>query len=192
MFERLAATPFRWSDVHFFWADERVVPPTDDRSNYRIAAEALLSPARVPHGNVHRIKGELTPAAAARAYTDEIRAFFGLDGGELPQFDVIHLGLGENAHTASLFPGNPLIDDRDGIAAAAHVSAEPPWRVTLLPGVIITARHIAFLVTGEGKAEAVRQVIEEPFEPLRHPAQLTRGASDTVWFLDAAAASRLR
>ncbi len=192
MFERLAATPFRWRDVYFFWADERAVPPSDDRSNYRIAAEALLIPARVPHENVHRIHGELTPQAAARTYADEIRTFFGLNGGELPQFDVIHLGLGENAHTASLFPGDALIDDRNGVAAAAHASAEPPWRVTLLPGVITAARHIAFLVTGERKAEAVRAVIEEPFDPRRYPAQLARHASDTVWFMDTAAASRLK
>ncbi len=191
LFERLAVTRLPWRGIHFFWADERAVPPADERSNYRLAAESLLIPAHVPQGNIHRIHGELMPEAAARAYADEIRAHFGLGEGELPRFDVIHLGLGENAHTASLFPGDPLVEDRQGIAAAAHVSAEPPWRITLLPGVLIAARHAAFLATGAQKAEAVRAVFQEPFQPMRWPAQLMRQAPDVVWFLDAAAAARL-
>jgi 6-phosphogluconolactonase len=179
LFERLAAAPFDRTRVHFFWADERVVPPEDPRSNYRLAMETLLG--GVPEGNVHRVAAELGPEAAARAYADEIRAFF--DG--FPRFDVIHLGMGEDAHTASLFPGDPLIDDRDGIAAAAHVDAEPPWRVTLLPGVLGAARQAVMFVTGAGKADAVRAVLHGPYDPRRYPAQLVR---DSEWFLDRAAA----
>jgi 6-phosphogluconolactonase len=142
--------------------------------------ETLL--AGVPSRNVHRVPTELGPEAAARAYADEIRTFF--DG--FPRFDVIHLGLGENAHTASLFPGDPLVDDREGIAAAARVDAEPPWRVTLLPGVLAAARQRVFFVTGAGKAEAVRAVLNGPYDPRRYPAQLAR---DAEWFLDRAAAA---
>lgn len=188
MFERLAAMPLVWRNVHIFWADERAVPPTDERSNYRLAEEYLIRPARIPGGNVHRIHGEMKAEMAAPAYEADIRAFFGLEEDQLPAFDVIHLGLGENAHTASLFPEDPLVENRSGIAAAAHVQAEPPWRVTLLPGVLLAARHIAFHVTGAEKAGAVRAVFREPFDPGKYPAQLAQRAHDTVWFMDAAAA----
>jgi len=191
MFERLADLPLVWRNVHVFWADERAVPPTDERSNYKLALESLIIPARIPAANVHRIHGEMKAEAAAQAYEADIRAFFGLGEGELPQFDVIHLGLGENAHTCSLFPNEPLIDDRTGIAAAVHVQAEPPWRVTLLPGVLLGAKHIAFYATGEEKAEAVRAVFREPFNPRRYPAQITQQGRDTVWFMDTAAAKLL-
>lgn len=191
MFERLAAIPLVWRNVHIFWVDERAVPPADERSNYKLAEESLIRPARIPGENVHRIRGEMKAEAAALAYAGDIRAFFKLDDNQLPVFDVVHLGLGENAHTASLFPGDPLIDDRSGIAAAAHVDAEPPWRVTLLPGVLLAARHIAAHVTGAGKAEAVRAVFREPFDPNKYPAQLAHRGHDTVWFMDAAAARLL-
>jgi 6-phosphogluconolactonase len=191
LFERLAATPFPWAKVHFFWVDERVVPASDERSNYRIAAESFLIPARVPGENIHRIHGELMPEAAARQYSGDVREFFGLAQGELPAFDVMHLGLGENVHTASLFPGSPLLEDREGIASAAKVDADPPQRVTLLPGVIERARQIAMFVTGASKAEAVRAVFNEPFNPARYPAQLTRNAPSVAWFLDRNAAGRL-
>lgn len=191
MFERLADLPLVWRNVHVFWADERAVPPTDDRSNYKLALESLITPARIPATNVHRIHGETKAEAAAQAYEADIRAFFALGDSGLPEFDVIHLGLGENAHTCSLFPDQPLIGDRKGIAAAARVPAEPPWRVTLLPGVLLAARHIAFHVTGAEKAEAVRAVFREPFNPRRYPAQITQQGHDTVWFMDTAAAKLL-
>ncbi len=191
LFECMAATPFPWAKAHFFWVDERVVPATDERSNYRIAAESFLIPARVPGENIHRIHGELMPEAAARKYAGEVKDFFGLTQGELPAFDVMHLGLGENVHTASLFPGSALLEDRQGIAAAAKVDADPPQRVTLLPGVIERARQIVMFVTGVSKAEAVRAVFYEPLNPARYPAQLTRNAPSVMWFLDKSAAGRL-
>jgi len=114
MFEALAARRFPWRRVHLFWVDERAVPPTDQRSNYRLVAETLLIPAQVPNENIHRIRAELLRDAAARLYAEEIRDFFGLEPSEMPHFDVIHRGIGPDAHTASLFPGEPLIDDREG------------------------------------------------------------------------------
>jgi len=192
MFDQMAAAHFPWPKVHFFWVDERAVPPNDARSNYRLAAESLLIPARVPQANIHRIRAELVPAAAAHACSEEIRTFFGLQPGEMPRFDVLHRGIGPDAHTASLFPGEPLLDDRQGIAAAVFVAKLGEWRITLLPGVLLAAADTVMLASGADKAEAVRAVFQEPYDPRRYPAQLgTRDNRPTSWFLDEAAAKLL-
>src|SRR5438270_9704453 len=93
LFEKLAAAPFRWDRVQFFWVDERCVPPTDPASNYKLAKDALIHPAQIPERQVHRVLGELPPQAAAQRYADEIRDFFGLDAGEMPHFDSVHRGM---------------------------------------------------------------------------------------------------
>lgn len=189
LFDHLANSKFTWSRVHVFWVDERAVPPTDPQSNYKLADEHLILPARIPHRNVHRIAAELPPAKAAKRYAEEIAEFFHVDGGELPHFDVVHLGTGPDAHTASLFPGEPLIDDREGIASAVFVEKIPQWRVTLLPGVLLAARHTVFLVAGEDKTEAVRNIFHEPYDPKTYPAQVVSHHGRRVtWFLDQAAA----
>jgi 6-phosphogluconolactonase len=121
LFQRLADSPFRWDRVHLFWVDERCVPPTDDASNYKLVNDYLIHPARIPQRQVHRIYGEMPPKTAAARYADEIRDFFGLEEGQMPPFDVVHRGMGPDAHSASLFPGDPLIDDREGTAAATFV-----------------------------------------------------------------------
>jgi len=192
LFEFLARADFPWRQVHLFWVDERAVPPTHPASNYRVAAECFILPARIPSRNVHRICGELMPDIAARRYVEEIRAFFGLEPGELPHFDVIHRGVGPDGHTASLFPGDPLLEDREGIAAAVYVEKLAQWRITLLPGVLLAAAHTVFLVTGDEKAEIVRAVFREPYDPTRFPAQMVSHHGRSVcWFLDQAAARLL-
>ncbi|HWQ57185.1 MAG TPA: 6-phosphogluconolactonase [Bryobacteraceae bacterium] len=190
LFERLASREVRWDRVHFFWVDERPVPPDDPQSNYRLAREHLLLPARVPPQNVHRIEGERPPEEAAQRYVEEIRDFFRLGSAELPRFDVVQCGLGVDGHTASLFPGSPLLEDRDRIAAAVYAETPRQWRVTLLPGALLAAGHTVFLVTGEDKARAVRNTFNEPYNPRRYPAQIASG-DDVVWFLDQAAAGLL-
>src|SRR5204863_2448188 len=110
-FQEFVAKGFKWDRVHLFWVDERGVPPNDDQSNYGHAERDLIQPARIPQRQVHRIYGELQPAHAAERYVEEIREFFALEEGELPHFDIIHLGMGPDVHTASLFPGEPQIDD---------------------------------------------------------------------------------
>jgi 6-phosphogluconolactonase len=192
MFEALAARRFPWDRVHVFWVDERAVPPTDPQSNYKLAAESFLIPAGVPQNNIHRVHAELTPEAAARRYEEHIRDFFGLEPGEMPHFDVIHRGMGPDAHTASLFPGEPLIDARQGIAAAVYVGKLGQWRITLLPGVLESARNTAMLVTGPDKAEALRAVFQEPYAPKNYPAQLGSRSSAVTWFLDQSAAREIR
>ena len=188
MFEIFAATEFRWDRVHLFWADERCVPADDAQSNYKFTSETWLDPGHFPAANVHRVRTELAPADAAVAYVAEIRKVLG--GGQIPVFDVIHRGMGPDAHTASLFPGEPLIANHTDIAAAVWVGKFKQWRVTLLPGVLEAARHTAMLVAGADKTEAFKSVPSGPYDPLKYPAQLaSRDGSNALWFVDAAAAA---
>lgn len=189
MFAELAKSKFDWRKVHLFWVDERAVPPTDSQSNYLLAEQHFIAPAHFPKANVHRIRAELQPDEAARLYADEIRDFFGLENGELPHFDVVHRGVGPDAHTASLFPGEPLIDDRDNLVAAVYVEKFAQWRITLLPGVLLAAHHTAVLIVGEDKAEAVRAIFDHPYDPKQYPAQITvHHGRGVTWFLDQGAA----
>lgn len=183
MFEMFARVAFDWSRVDLFWVDERGVPPGDPQSNFKLASELWLKPAGFPQANIHRIQAELEAGAAARLYSEEIRGVFSLNPGELPEFDVIHQGMGPDGHTASLFPGEPLIGDRSGIAAALWVEKMKQWRITLLPGVLLAARHTAMLEAGADKAEALRAVLEGPYDPLEYPAQIVRNARDVQWFI---------
>jgi len=192
MFQKMAATRFPWDKVALFFVDERCVPPTDSASNYKLVDESLIRPGHIPGRNVHRIMGELSPDIAAKRYQEEIREFFELEDGQMPRFDVVHRGMGPDAHTASLFPGEPLIDDRDHIAAAVWVEKFHMSRVTLLPGALLAAKHNVFLVCGDDKSESVRAVFNEEYDPRKYPAQIAshhgRGVS---WFLDQAAARLL-
>ncbi len=190
LFEKLARSRFRWDNVHLFWVDERCVPPSDPASNYKLADDYLIRPAHVPQRRVHRIVGEIAPKSAAARYTAEIQEFFGLEEGEFPHFDLVHRGMGPDAHTASLFPGDPMIDDREGIAAAVFAPKYNQWRVTLLPGVLLAAKHTVFLVAGQDKAEAVRAVFKEEYDPKRYPAQIaSHHGRGVTWFLDEQAAA---
>src|SRR5579884_3991629 len=173
MFQEMARSRFEWDRVHLFWVDERAVPPADPQSNYKLANESFIAPARFPAANIHRVQAELGSQSAAVAYEKEIREFFGLAAGELPHFDVLHCGIGPDAHTASLFPGEPLIQDRENIAAAVYVEKFAQWRITLLPGVLMGARHTVVLTAGSDKAEAVRSIFNEPYDPMRLPGQIT-------------------
>jgi 6-phosphogluconolactonase len=192
LFASLAASRFPWDRIHLFWVDERMVPPGDPASNYKLVDDCLIQPAHIPQRQVHRISGELPPKIAAERYTRDIRDFFGLDEGELPHFDLVQRGMGPDAHSASLFPGEPLIDDREGIAAAVFVPKFNQWRVTLLPGALMAARYTVFLVSGADKAEAVRAVFHEEYDPGKYPAQIApRHGRGVTWFLDRAAALTL-
>ncbi len=187
----LAEEPFAsavpWQRVQFWWGDERCVLPGHPRSNFRMAREALLARVPVRESSVHRVRGELGAARAASGYEREL-AEAG-DGG-IPRLDLVHLGMGGDGHTASLFPFAPALLERRRLAAPALHDGEP--RVTLTVPVLNAARHLDFLVTGADKAVRLRQVLQGAPDPLRIPAQLVRPASgEPVWIVDRAAASRL-
>jgi 6-phosphogluconolactonase len=189
MFQAMAKRPFDWSAAGIFQVDERAVPPDHDLSNFRMMREALLSRIAIGEEQIHRMRGELPPVEAAREYVDEIRRVFRLGQNELPVFDVIQRGMGPDGHTASLFPGEPLIADRTGIVAAVHVEKMKQDRITLLPGVLEGARHTLCLVSGDDKAAALREVVRADADPMKWPSQIARGTS--VWYVDKAAAAQL-
>lgn len=192
LFQKLAVSKFQWDHVHLFWVDERCVPPTDVESNYKLAEDYLIQPAHIPHRFLHRIYGELDPKIGAQRYAGDIRDFFGLEQGEMPRFDVVHRGMGPDAHTASLFPGDPLIDNREDIAAAVFSESRKQWRVTLLPGALLAAKHTVFVVAGADKAEAVRAVFQDEYDPMKYPAQIaSHHGRGVTWFLDQSAAALL-
>jgi 6-phosphogluconolactonase len=184
MFEMFGKSGFPWEQIHIFWVDERCVPPSDSQSNYRMAKETWLAPANVPAENIHRVQTELEPHEAARQYAQVLQQFFDCKLGELPQFDVIHRGIGPDAHTASLFPGEPLIADHEGLAAAVWAEKMHQWRVTLLPGVLEAAWHTVVLATGTDKAEALEAVLHGPYDPMKWPAQIGARDVNVSWFTD--------
>jgi 6-phosphogluconolactonase len=176
-----------WNKVQLFWVDERGVPPTDSQSNFKFANETWLAPAQYPLANIHRIQGELDATEAARLFEADLVKYFELASGQLPSFDVMHLGMGPDAHTASLFPGEPLILNRTGITAAVWVEKFKQHRITLLPGVIAAAAHRVMLVAGEDKVPALQGVLKGAYEPLKYPSQIIPHEG-TDMFLDSAAA----
>ena len=177
-----------WGGVHAFFGDERTVPPDHEDSNYRMARDALLS--RVPVGSVHRMRGELPPAEAAAAYERELREFFGQE--EPPRLDLILLGLGEDGHTASLFPETSALDVSDRWVVANPVLKLETTRLTLTVPVLNAAKAVTFLVAGEGKAGALKQILEGDADPRAYPAMLVRPEDgELTWMVDAASASSL-
>jgi 6-phosphogluconolactonase len=144
--------------------------------------EALLDAVSLPEAQVHRIAGELAPPDACAKYIEEIRSTFKLSGAELPVFDVIQRGMGPDMHTASLFPGEPLILNRTDIAGAVWVPKMGQNRVTLLPGVLELARETLCLVSGADKTEGLRQVMNEPPDTLKRPMQIS--SRQMLWYVD--------
>ena len=194
VYELLAGDDFRggvdWRGVHVFFGDERAVPPDHAESNYRMANEALLSRVPLPPENVHRIEGPGDAAANASNYESVMRGFFG--DGEWPRFDLVMLGMGDDGHTASLFPGTAALGEARAWAVANRVEKLGAWRVTLSAPAINAARNVLFLVTGVGKAERLREVLKGVRDPARLPSQLIRPRDGALeWFVDGAAASRL-
>jgi 6-phosphogluconolactonase len=176
-----------WSNVHIFFSDERSVHPEHEASNYRMVRETLLSHLRV--GSVHRMRCELPPTEAAADYEEQLREFFGT--GSVPAFDLILLGLGEDGHTASLFPETSALDVTDRWAVANPVLKLETTRLTLTTPVINAARAVTFLVAGGNKAKALREVLEGDADPRAYPAKFVRPEGDLTWMVDRAAASLL-
>jgi 6-phosphogluconolactonase len=191
LFTDMAKKKFDWSKVHIFFVDERCVPPDSKESNFRLAHDTLLGPAAIPESNIHRILGELPPPDAAQKYVAEIRRVFKLKVDELPVFDVLHRGMGPDAHTASLFPGTPLVKDQTGIATNVWVEKMNMDRITLLPGVLMAAKRTVLQVSGAEKADALREVLQLPEDFSKYPCQIASRDDRAVWFLDKAATAKL-
>jgi 6-phosphogluconolactonase len=190
LFRELVKTGVDWTHVRLFWVDERAVPPGHEQSNYSMALEFLIKPAGIPEANVVRMEGELAPAEAATRYELALRERF--PGAAIPVFDVIHLGMGPDGHTASLFPGEPLIQERHKLVAAVHVEKLQSDRITLLPPVLHLARCVIVFAPGGDKATVLKQVFEGPRDPRMLPVQLLDvRTAETTWFLDEDAAAEL-
>lgn len=187
--------------MHVCWGDERCVPPEDPASNYRMAREALLDHVPIPATNVHRIRGEGDPPTVAAAYEQELRTLFATPEGPPPRrpgarFDLVLLGMGNDGHTASLFPGTPAVHETGAAAPwvlAQHVASVSAWRVTLTPALINAAADVLFLVSGAEKAPVLRAVLTGPYQPDLLPAQvIALDAGRLRWLVDAAAGAELQ
>jgi 6-phosphogluconolactonase len=193
LYELLASPSFKdkveWSKVHFFFGDERYVPATDPQSNYLMAKKALFEPLDLSFKQIFPIDTSVSPEEAAKKYTTDINYYF---AGTDVRFDLILLGLGDNSHTASLFPHTPVLHDKTVSAKEVFLEDQQVYRITMTAPLINQAHHIAFLVYGEGKAIAVHHVIEDKKDIENYPAQLIRSQdADLQWFLDNGAASKL-
>jgi 6-phosphogluconolactonase len=191
-YEILAQPPFReqlpWDRIHVFWGDERCVDPADLRSNARLAREALLDHVPLRKTQIHPFLCHPTPAAGAREYEGLLRDFFGLAALCL---DLVFLGLGDNGHTASLFPYDAALDEQEHWTAAVYVPGEDLHRVTLTPALINRTAVVAFLVAGAAKAGVLREVMQKPRDPRRLPAQLINPENgELYWLVDREAAGQ--
>lgn len=193
MYQRLTRAPYRgairWGNVRFFWGDERCVPPENERSNYRMAKEALLELLAIPPRHVFRMRGEQAPVQAARDYERVLRRQF---RGRPARLDLVLLGLGEDGHTASLFPGSAALAQDRRLVAANYVTKLSEWRLTLTCRTINAARRIVFLVSGIEKAASVERILRRRRAWQDRPAaRVSPRRGSLLWLLDEAAASKL-
>jgi len=198
MFALLAdpAQPFRaqvpWDMLKLYWVDERCVPPSDPESNYHSARETMLDDVPLLPENIFRMEGELDPEEAANRYETFLRNSMRLEGAELPTFDLILLGMGDDGHTASLFPHTGAINELGRLVVANHVPQKDTWRITLTWPVINQGREVVFLIEGSAKADVLAEVLLGLRDPERLPSQLIRPANGRLGFLlDEAAAAKL-
>jgi len=192
------STKMPWKKTFVFWGDERCVPLDGERNNAHQAKKILLDKVDIPISNIHIIPVDLTPAEAAASYEKELNAFF---EGEPLRFDLILLGLGENGHTASIFPGTKLVGDesigiRDLYIEDEGITVGPSYadgfRVTMTAPLINEARNILFLVTGEGKTVVLNKVLNGPYLPDKYPAQLIKPVDgELIWFVDSKAGAEV-
>ena len=191
VYSMLAANSYRdrvdWNGLHIFWGDERMVPPEHQDSNFRMVQQTLLEHIKIPDGNVHRIRGEITPEQAAAEYTELLHDHFREDS---PHFDLILLGIGEDGHTASLFPDTDAIEECERHTVAVFVPRLNTWRVTLTLPVLNAAREVIFLVSGSSKSNIIQRImsVKQPTKDL--PATMVNPENGTLhWMLDSEAAA---
>ncbi len=181
-----------WDKTELYFVDERTVPPDDKDSNYRMVKESLLDHVPLDASRVFRMEGELPPEEAAARYESALRNHLRLEGAEAPSFDILTLGMGDDGHTASLFPHTEALTAWMGLCVANHVPQKGTWRITLTAPVINHARDVVFLIAGADKAKPLHEVLLGEPNPEEYPSQLVRPVNGTLTLLlDRAAASRL-
>ena len=193
LYKLLATDTFQkkmpWENTIIFWGDERCVGLDDKLNNAYVAKSLLLDKIDIPAANIHVTPVNLSPAEAANKYEQDLKDFF---KNKPPQFDLIFLGLGENAHTASLFPGTEVLHEKDRWVKEVYVEEQKMYRVTMTEPLINQAHNIIFLVTGKAKAEVLHTIFNSPYQPEKYPAQLIKPVNGNLyWFVDEAAAAQI-
>ena len=190
----LLATPvyakkINWKNIYLFWSDERCVPVSDEENNSHMASQALLNNVPVPKENIFPVPVNFEPAKAAARYEQMIRTFF---KDTQPHFDLVLLGLGEDGHTASLFPGTDILDEKKILVKQVYLKEKKMFRVSFTLPLINDAKHILFLVTGKEKSSILKKIFTKPVKKPAYPAQLIKPVKGKLfWYLDKAAASSL-
>jgi len=195
LYKLLAQSPYKeqidWLRIHAFWGDERCVPIENSENNYRQAHDVLLGHVPIPANNIHRVESSLEPAEAAKDYANVLKRFAS-PALDWPRFDLVLLGMGEDGHTASLFPGSEVNVSTPTLAVTAQYHNRPANRVTLTPLVFNSARRIIFLLSGESKAQTLANVLYGGYHPEQLPAQRIRPTDgEVIWMVDKLAAKQL-
>ena len=190
----LAAAPYKdqidWSKMHIFWGDERAVPFEDDRNNAKMAYDTLLNFVPVPPSQIHVMRTDIGPEESAIEYEKILHQYF----DKTPNtFDLVLLGMGDDGHTLSLFPGTAIVHEEKAWAKAFFLPAQDMYRITLTKTIVNKAAHIAFLTTGTGKAHALKEVLKGAYDPDLYPSQEIKPVNGELhWFVDEAAAAGLK
>ena len=193
LYKALSAEPYcsriAWNKLHIFWGDERVVPFTDDKNNAKMAYDTLLNKVDVSSANIHVMRTDLPPDLAAAQYEKILHQYF---YGSKKSFDLVLLGMGNDGHTLSLFPGSAILNEQYNWVKSVFVEDQKMFRITLMPPIVNNASAIIFLVTGKEKSKSLRNVLEGPFESFQYPAQLIQPVNGQLhWFLDEDAATEI-
>ena len=189
----LAASPYKeqidWSKLHIFWGDERAVPFEDSRNNAKMAYDTLLNFVPVPAAQIHVMRTDIPPDESAGAYEKILHEYFGETG---PSFDLVLLGMGDDGHTLSLFPGTAVVHEEKVWATSFFLKAQDMHRITLTRPIVNRSARIAFLTTGPKKAHALKEVLKGKYNPDQYPSQTIMPlAGELHWFVDEAAAAEL-
>jgi 6-phosphogluconolactonase len=193
LYTLLAKEPYRimipWERVHFFWGDERAVPFEDDRNNAKMAYETLLNAVNVPDGNIHVMRTDIGPEESAAEYEKTLQEYF---DGSGKTFDLVLLGMGDDGHTLSLFPGQPVIHEEKAWVTSFFLPAQDMYRITLTAPVVNKSACVVFMATGQAKALTLKNVIEGTADVDKYPSQIIRPEDGELhWFVDEAAAGAL-
>jgi len=193
LFKKLASARFKekiiWKRVHIFWGDERAVPFDDERNNAKQAYELLIKHIDIPAAQIHRMRTDIEPLFAAKEYQKILHTYF---DNTAKSFDLVLLGMGDDGHTLSLFPGSPVIEEKVNWVNAAYDEQQHIYRITLMPIIVNRSAKIAFMISGENKAGVLKKVIEDKFMPSVLPAQIIKPEKGELHlFLDEAAAKQI-